>query len=134
MEKWQELTELFLLYQKAQGLASRTINDSEYHIKQFFNRTSPGSVDDLKMAVLKYFANNEISAYTHNTRRKKLRIFFQWMIAEGLITANPVATIKKRKEDLKPRPATEDAIKRLFELPDRRTFIGVRDYALIHFP
>jgi site-specific recombinase XerD len=131
LEKWQELAELFLLNQKAQGLASRTVNDSEYHIKQFFDRTSPGSVDDLKMAVLKYFANNEISAYTHNTRRKKLRIFFQWMIEEGLITVNPMATIKKRKEDLQPRPATEDSIKRLFELPDRRTFIGVRDYALI---
>jgi integrase len=131
MEKWQEIMELFLLNQRAQGLAARTISDSEYHIKQFFARTSPNSTDELKMAVLKYFANSEISAYTHNTRRKKLQKFFQWMIEEGFITSDPMATIKKRKEDLKPRPATEDAIKRLFELPDRRTFIGLRDYALI---
>lgn len=131
MEKWQEIIDLFILHQKAQGLSKRTIEDSKYHIQQFFNRTNPEAAEGFKMAVLRYFATNEISAYTHNTRRKKLKTFFKWMLEEGLITADPMSTIKKRKEDLKPRPATEEAIKRLFDLPDRRTFIGLRDYSLL---
>jgi site-specific recombinase XerD len=52
------------------------------------------------MAVLKYFANGEISAYTHNTRRKKLQKFFQWMIEEGFIASGPMATIKSGKRIL----------------------------------
>jgi integrase len=131
MEKWNDIIDLFILSRKAQGLAPRTIGDYKEHIDRFFNRTHPESFGDLKLCVMRYFADSDgISAYTFNTRRKKLITFFMWMVEELLIKESPMVGIKHRKEDHKPKPATEDAVTRLLKLPDKKTFCGIRDYAI----
>lgn len=43
MEKWQEIVDLFVLHQKAQGLSKRTIEDSKYHIIFNSSLTGPNS-------------------------------------------------------------------------------------------
>ncbi len=125
---WEEWLELFLLHQKAQGLAERTLDDYEYHVSLFFKKSA---TDNLKLAVMRYFADSaNLSPYTFNTRRKKLKTFFEWTVAEELIPNNPMKDIAKRKEDEKPKSTSEEVLKRLLALPDTKTFVGVRDYAM----
>ena len=71
MTWWKELAELFVLHRRAQGLADRTIKDYEDHLRWFYGKTRPKEVGDLKMAVLKYFADNKLKAATFNTRRRR---------------------------------------------------------------
>ncbi len=49
----------------------------------------------LKLAVMRYFADSaSLSPYTFNTRRKLLKVFFDWAVAEDFIPESPM-NIKK---------------------------------------
>ncbi len=129
---WEEWLELFLLHRKAQGLSERTLKDYQYHVSLFFNKYESGlTLGSLKLFVIKYFAESgELSPYTFNTRRKTLKPFFNWAIEEGLIENHPMTGIKKRKEDEKPKSVNEEVLKYLLSLPDTKTYVGLRDYAV----
>jgi site-specific recombinase XerD len=59
-----------------------------------------------------------------------LRIFFEWSIKEGLLSQNPTEGLRKRKTSPRIVNIPKEVLTRLLELPDKRTFAGVRDYAL----
>ena len=132
---WNDWLEIFILHKKSQGLSARTIHDYEYHVPYFFNHYAQKDLtpENLKLAILKYFADlgNGYSAYTYNTRRKILKTFFLWVVSEGLLQLNPITSIKKRREDTKPKAANEDILKQLLDLINRKTFVGLRDYAIL---
>ncbi|WP_422449201.1 tyrosine-type recombinase/integrase [Thermoanaerobacterium sp. DL9XJH110] len=133
---WQSWLKSFILYQKAQGLAQRTIDDYNYHVQHFF-KAYPDALKDyetLQESVLDYFAkSNSLAPATFNTRRKCLRCFFGWLKEKGVIPENPILEIRHRKEDKIPRSAPEEALEKLLSLPNKKTFAGLRDYALIVF-
>ena len=141
--EWEEVLEYFLLFKKSQGLSKRTLSDYKNHIKKFFAfaveekmipRNSFGDYDVLRLAVMNYFAASSLlSPATFNTRRKCLKAFFNWAVEEEYLPVNPMEGIKKMKEDNKPRSVDEETIKELLQLPDQKTFSGLRDYALIVF-
>lgn len=81
---------------------------------------------------MKYFASGaSLSPYTHNTRRKKLKPFFAWLVEESYISApNPMDKTGKKKEDERPKAHNENALKRLLALPDHSDFVELRDYAV----
>ncbi len=68
---------------------------------------------------------------TFNTRRKVLKSFFGWTMSEGVITSDPMAGIKNRREGDVPRAVDEDVVRRLLALSDRTMFAGMMDYGLL---
>lgn len=88
----------------------------------------------LKKAVVNHFAAlRDKSATYYNLRREYLKGFFAWCVQEGYLPKNPMDGIKKRKNEGVPRSLDEETIKRLLSLPNRNTYTGLRDYALILF-
>ncbi len=131
-DNWIDALEAFTLQKRAEGYSPRTIRDYRYHVSLLFQEHpeawEPGHV---KYAVLAYMAKDGIAAATFNIRRKYLRGFFSWALAEGLFPLNPMEGIKTRKAE--PRVVQHDAdlLTRLLGLPNRKTYCGARDYALI---
>jgi site-specific recombinase XerD len=95
---WQQVLDRHLLYKQAQGLAERTIEDVQYHVTLFFEKTGIKARDyeSLRTAVLGYFASTaSLSRATFNTRRKTLKAFFSWMKCEGMMTGDPLDGIRR---------------------------------------
>jgi len=65
------------------------------------------------------------------TRLAYLKQFFTWCMREGIITENPLAGFRKRKDSGRVVNLDTETLQRLLTLPDKRTFAGLRDYALI---
>ncbi|ACX53072.1 integrase family protein [Ammonifex degensii KC4] len=133
---WQEVLEEFCLHQQAQGKAERTLYDYRAWIGRFFRRHPDawGDYERLRRAVLEHFAHLSHKApATFNMARKYLKLFFAWCVREGYLPANPVDGIKKRREDGTPRPVSLEAVQKLLTACDRKSFTGLRDYALILF-
>ncbi len=135
-EDWQAIAECFYEMKQAQGVAPRTLSEYRYHINRFFEHTG-ASMDDsqqLRRAVTRYFAESaKLTPTTYNIHRKQLKAFFTWAVSEKLIPESPMAHIRRRKENAAVRGVDIDVIRRLLALPNRRTFAGLRDFALLVF-
>lgn len=68
---------------------------------------------------------------TYNLRLVYLKTFFTWCIKEEIFLENPLDGIKKRKDEGRVVNLDTDIIINLISLPDRKTYAGIRDYALI---
>lgn len=131
---WEEALQEFIWFKQAQGIAPRTLKDYQDFVRQFFQRypdldyTRP---HDLKRAVYEYMAQEGIKPATFNLRLTYLGAFFSWCLGEGHIQENPLAGIKRRKAESRIVNHDLDTLTRLLEAPDKSTFAGLRDYALI---
>ncbi|MEW6172940.1 MAG: tyrosine-type recombinase/integrase [Bacillota bacterium] len=131
---WETALEEFLLQKQAEGKAPRTLKDYENHVTAFFKAESEAWKDyhALKRAVLRHFASlNGKSATTYNLRREYLKAFCGWVVREGYLPANPLDGIPKKKNEGRPRSIPEDVLRKLLDLPDKNTYAGIRDNALI---
>lgn len=129
---WAEALGGFLTWKKAQGIAEQTYDDYNKHVRLFFKRFPDAwtSSSALKTSLFEYLAE-DIKPPTFNNRLVYLRTFLNWCVKEGYIKENPIANIKKRKDEGRVVNIDEDVLRRLLELPDQKTFAGLRDYALI---
>jgi len=129
---WEEYLQEFLLEKQVSGCRERTIRDYRYHVSRLFQGYG-GDLQDfeaLRRRCLEYLGE-EIAPATFNLRRRYLSAFFNWLIAWGVLSQNPLKSIKRRKDDGKPRAIPLEVLQKLLELPDRRTFAGLRNYVLI---
>lgn len=126
--KWTEALADFLLFKQAQGIAERTLKDYRCHVTRFF--TLYPDVDSLRSNVLDYMAR-DVKPSTFNLRREYLGVFFRWCMEEGLITQYPLRGINKRKDDGSVRHLPEETLRQLVSLPDLKTYVGLRDHAMI---
>lgn len=128
---WEEAMQHFLLWKRAGALSDRTIDDYKVNITRFFNRY-PGAFDEkkLKSAIIDYMGQPSGATY-YNLKLIYLRAFFNWCIAENILTANPLIGFKKRREEGRVVNIDLETLKRLLELPDHETFSGLRDYTLM---
>jgi len=131
---WEQAVEEFLLHKKAEGRAPRTLYDYRKRVTPFF-QAYPEAWPDyeaLKKAVRQYMAGlSDKAPATYNLPLAYLRSFFSWCIEENYLHANPTQGIAKRKDEGKARDIPEDVLKALLALPDKKTYAGIRDYALI---
>lgn len=127
------LLALFLFEKKAEGRSPRTIRDYEEHITAFFRRfpSALSSAGALREAVLAYFAES-VKPATFNIRRAYLKAFFSFLLREGVIEENPIR-FARRKDEGRARAVPEEALQKLLEVPDKKTFAGLRDYVLFLF-
>lgn len=124
----------FTLFKLAQGVSERTIKDYEWHLGHFFKEFPKawGDYAIVKKAVIRYFASgNGLAPATHNMRRKYLKCFFSWAVQEGILVSNPVDGIPQRREEPRIREIDEAKLKALLAIFDRKTYSGLRDYALL---
>lgn len=124
--------EEFLLAKQADGVSQRTLDDYRFHVEAFL-KASPNATtyEALQKAVFRYFSQPCSPGY-RNIRLRYLKAFFNWCVAEGYLPANPTAGIKKAKEDLSNiRHVPLEALKKLLQQPDKRSYAGLRDYCLL---
>lgn len=128
---WEEALQQFLYWKQAEGLSTTTLADYRKHIGQFFRRHQDAyNPKNLKAAALEYMAQ-PVKPATYNLRLVYLKTFFSWCIKEGIHPENPLTGLKKRKDEGRVVNLDTEIITRLITLPDRKTYAGLRDYALI---
>ncbi|NPV78921.1 MAG: tyrosine-type recombinase/integrase [Firmicutes bacterium] len=130
-DTWKDALQDFLSWKQAQGVASRTIKDYKDHVSRFFT-ACPDAYDpaNLRQRVMEYMSQ-EIMPATFNLRREYLKAFFSWCVREGIFPENPLSDIPKKKDPGKIRHLPEEVLQSLLKLPDKKTFAGLRDYALM---
>jgi len=132
---WQDALEAFVLFKKAEGYSSRTIKDYRYHVALFFSECpqawDPQDANKTRMAVLSYLGQDDIAPATFNIRLRYLKSFFSWLVNEGAYTKNPLEGIRTRKAEPRIVQHSAEVLTKLLKLPDRSTYCGKRDYALL---
>ena len=128
---WEDALQEFMYWKQAQGLAEKTLDDYNCHVKRFFSRyPDTWQSDKMRKSALEYMAN-KIAPATYNLRLIYLRAFFQWCLRYLLI--NPLHDFKRKKAPGRIVDIAEDNLRKLLTLPDLGTFAGLRDYALMIF-
>ncbi len=127
---WEEALQEFLFKKQAEGVSERTLKDYRSHVSRFFSQYPEAWPDKLKLAVLEYMAQPKSPAY-FNLCLIYLRAFFQYCLQEGYITSNPLAGFKRKKVADRFVNLDIDTLKALLELPNKKTYTGMRDYTLI---
>ncbi len=132
---WEEALEAFILFRKAEGYSKRTIEDYRYHITHLFQERpqawDPACPSKAKTAVLSYLAQDGIAPATFNLRLSYIKAFFSWLVEEGAFPENPTWGIKRRKAEPRIVQHPAEILTKLLKLPDKTTYCGKRDYALI---
>ena len=121
----------FLLVKEADGLAQCTLNDYRRHVGNFLETCQGSTYEALRKAVIRYFSQPSSPGY-RNVRLRYIKAFFNWCVKEGYLPNNPAQDIGKAKEDLnKIRHVPLEAVKKLLQQPDKRSYAGLRDYCLL---
>ncbi|MGB9661291.1 MAG: tyrosine-type recombinase/integrase [Moorellaceae bacterium] len=124
--------EEFLLAKQADGIAPASLENYRFHVETFL-KASPNlnTYEALQKAVMRYFSQPCSPGY-RNIRLRHLKAFFNWCVSQGYLPANPVAGIRKAIEDLSNiRHVPLEAVKKLLNTPDKKTYAGLRDYCLL---
>ncbi|MTI85574.1 MAG: hypothetical protein FH756_17175 [Firmicutes bacterium] len=130
---WETALEEYLLWKKAEGRSERTIRDYKYHVSGFFKRfpeATLADLDTLKRSVAEYMAEDVSPAY-YNNKLVYLKTFLGWCVRESVLPENPLKDLKRRKVNDRIVQIDDQVIKKLLDLPDKSTFSGLRDYALL---
>jgi len=132
---WEDALEAFIFLKKANGISPRTIKDYRYHVALFFSECpqawSPQDANKTRMAVLSFLGQDNIAPATFNIRLRYLKSFFSWLVNEGAYTGNPLEGIKTRKAEPRIVQHSAEILTKLLKLPDKTTYCGKRDYALL---
>ncbi|GFN24284.1 tyrosine-type recombinase/integrase [Thermanaeromonas sp. C210] len=128
--KWQEALQQFLWKKSATGISERTLKDYRKIVSLFFGRFPEAWPKALKPAVYEFMAD-DIKPATYNLRLIYLRAFFNFCLEEGYIEENPLAGFKRKKTDIRFVNLDYEHLEKLLSLPNRKTFAGLRDYALL---
>ena len=127
----------FLSVKTAEQKSPATLHHYRRFISQFY-RLYPSAWDspaNMRGAFLSWIAQSNIAPATYNLRFVYLRAFWHWCIDEGIqpATPDPFRGLKRRHDAGKFRNIDPERVKELIALPDRKTWVGLRDYALILF-
>jgi site-specific recombinase XerD len=121
----------FLTFKRADGRAPRTLKDYQEHIS-FFYRSYPDAWEQPRPAVMAYLSRYE-NPSTYNLRLAYLKVWFDWLMAEGLFPGDrhPLMGLKKRKPQGRVVDIPAATLKALLDAPDTSTYAGLRDRALM---
>lgn len=129
---WETALSRFLEFKRAEGLSETTQKDYTQHVGRFMRKfpSAWSTADRLAAAAFEYLAE-DVAPSTYNNRLVYLRTFFGWCVERGIIGANPIANIKKKKADPRIVNIEEDILRELLKLPDQSRYTGLRDYSLM---
>lgn len=129
-----QLINEFITRKKADGLRDRTLRDYYKELSKFAATTSSLDENDLRHAVVNYFAAiPDTSAAIYNRPYGCLKSFFNWCVDNEYLTYNPIVKekLKKRGDDSDINAASIDDVKRLLKACNRSSFTGLRNYTMI---
>ncbi|KUK42054.1 MAG: Integrase [Thermovirga lienii] len=129
LKSWEDYFEAFLLQKQLEGLRPRTLNDYRYYIPRFFEGVTLENAETITHRVKEYFTQ-DLSPASFNLRRSYIKSFFSYLLAQGAVTENPI-DFPKRRDEGRARAIPQETLERLLELPDRKTFAGLRNYTLL---
>ncbi len=129
LKSWEVYFEEFLLQKQLEGLRPRTLNDYRYYISRFFEGVSLENPETITQRVREYFTQN-LSPASFNLRRSYINSFFSCLVGQGVVAENPI-NFPKRKDEGRARAIPQETLERLLELPDKKTFAGLRNYTLL---
>lgn len=128
--------DLFLLMKAATGASPRTVTYYKKHIEPFLihHPTAWNGPADMRTAFLEWITETDSPA-TFNHRLMTLRPFWRFCIEENMQPPepDPFRGIHQRAAPSRFRDIDAAKVKELLSLPDRKTWIGLRDYALMLF-
>lgn len=84
-------------------------------------------MEHLKNNLFEYLGQEGIKPCTYNNRL----VYLRTCVEQELIDTNPVKSLKKRKDEGRVVNIDHEVLIKLLSLPNRDTFVGLRDYALI---
>jgi site-specific recombinase XerD len=122
-----ELADDFLEKKRLTGITLQAVTDMEGVLRRFFQYYDGELTDEtrLKKAILEYLVNKRADHY--NKTMQVLRQYFSHCIEEGVINDNPCKGLKFKPQASRIVEHDEQTIKALLNLPDKRTFVGLRD-------
>ncbi|QUG41302.1 phage integrase N-terminal SAM-like domain-containing protein [Psychrobacillus sp. INOP01] len=141
----------FLDAKRLQKRSDRTIKTYDRALKHFTtycnNHGLNGADDASVTAYIRYISFEKVKWDDHPTSKSSivgvsprsvnnairfLRVFYNWAVAQKLISHNPAESIGIQKEpDNGFELFTDDEVKQLLNAPNHRTYTGFRDYVMM---
>lgn len=129
---WEGILSEFLLFKKVDGCAERTLKDYRVHVTQFFSRfpDAERSYEEMQRCLLAYLAE-PVAPATRNLRLTYLKAFLKWCVRKEYLPDNPLAEIKKVRDEGNIRHISLEDVTKLLKQPNKRTYVGLRDYCIM---
>lgn len=154
---FQELFNIYMFAKEAEGLAERTLENKKgyflvFHryLEEYHEDITPNTLDTNTIREFLHYLKNDhikhknnhcvkdeyksigVSVSYINTVMKHMRAFYNFLVEEEYVQANPFTKIKSLKEAQDNIEALSvDQLKLLLKQPDQRTYAGFRDYVLM---
>ena len=139
LTNWYPLTQQFKLTLKVSGRSPRTTEAYDLAIRELLQyllkmglRIGPAEVTAEHLRMFFSSLMDHCAPATINQRYRSLNRFFGWIVEEGERTDNPLTRIPVPKVPQRNvRALSLDEVRAMLSIPDRKTFLGARDYAII---
>jgi integrase len=126
----EEAVARFLRERRARGLAGATLRNNETVLRNFFKRHPQAWGPRFRECVLEHLAEARCPA-TYNVRLKALSLFVGELRRMGVLDCDLLEGLHYRHEEPRVVELSREALQRLLDVPDRRTYQGARNFALI---
>ena len=129
-------TEKFLVYLKAEkNYSPHTVISYAHDLRNFYQFLGDATLEEVNKDLIRRFLASlnaeQFSRRTVARRMASLRTFFRFLVREGYLAKNPIATVRNPKLEKKlPMVLDENEITRLLEAPEDDIF-GRRDRAIL---
>lgn len=125
----------FLKLKIAQGMADLTLKDYKNTFKRYL-KTSKNimNIDIMKSELLEFMtALSDASPAKVNRPYSNLCALFNWLVSQNALEHNPLKLLglKKKKDEGKIRSIEAEQLKKLLDVIDLKTYVGLRDYTII---
>jgi integrase/recombinase XerD len=138
---YEQAVKSFLLYNRIRNLSDRSLGFYEYNLAYFKKvLAEQGLTMNLRTLTAKqvkehfigYMLDNGLAGNTINGRIKSCKAFFAYLCTEGIIShplADQINLVKAEKKMI--QTFTKEQMLQLLDQPNRKTFTGFRDYAIM---
>ena len=131
----ENLKEKFLLVKQSQHTGELAMRDYRNCLADFLKHSQNSvSYEPLEQDALRYFAAiPATSPARYNKPFQNVNAFFNWLVSQEYLSKNPLKAngLKKRKDDGNVKPASIEALQSFLKALDRKSYTGMRDYAII---
>jgi integrase len=126
----EEAVARFLRERRARGLAEATLRNNEMTLRTFFERYPQAWGPRFRECALEHLAEARCPA-TYNARLKALSLFVGELRRMGALDCDLLEGLRYRHEEPRVVELSREALRRLLDVPDRRTYQGALDCALV---
>ena len=123
----------FLERKRLSGITATALDDLRGVLRRFFQFYKGDLTDEIRLrtAVLEYLLGKKAEYY--NKIKCTLSQFFSLCVEEGVLKNNPCKGLQYKRTSSRIVEHGERTIQELLKLPDKSTFVGLRDYTYILF-